>query len=340
VIQPEAPEPRPRVGKNPRACKILALRLALSVIVLAALFHFLPRDAMWAALERVSFGQWLVILFGMTFLHTAVAAKWRMLVCAAGVPCSMAQAVRAHGGGLFAGLFLPGLIGTDVVRATLLARSGGAVAPVAVGSVADRLVDTAGLVFLATLGAAAATGGGAHWATPVFAFGALVAGSFAARPLLRVLSAERFPQKIRAAAEKLAGPVNALLARPSIALFAFAISVVLQAGFVLLSFWLGRALGIEVSVAAWFLAFPLAKLTILVPVTISGLGVREGALAGLLLPFGVAPAVAVVQGLIWQTLQLGLALLGGLIAYTGMRDRRGGAAETLTQNTAEGTNAS
>jgi len=315
VTQPEVQAPRAGVGGSPRAWRWLALRVALSVIVLGALFQLLPREAMWAALERVALSQWLLILACMAALHCATAAKWRMLVRAAGVPCGLAEAIRAHGAGLFAGLFLPGLIGTDVVRATLLARSGGAVAPVAVGSVADRLVDTAGLVFLA----------------------ALIAGGLAARPSLRVLGGQRFPAKIRAAADKLARSHDALLARPSTTLYAFGLSVVLQAGFVLLSMWLGRAVGIEVPVAAWFLAFPLAKLTLLVPVTISGLGVREAALAALLAPFGVAPAVAVVQGLVWQTLQMGLALLGGLTAYVGGRDR---VAQQLGHEAAKGINPS
>ena len=39
--------------------------------------------------------------------------------------------------------------------------------------------------------------------------------------------------------------------------------------------------------------------------------------SGSLVPFGVAPAVAVAQGLLWQTLQVALALLGGLTAWLG-----------------------
>lgn len=316
---PAVPGPRSHLGNNPRAWRRLALRLTLSVIVLAFLLNCLPADAIWAALERIALGRWLVILIAMAALHTVAAAKWRMLVRAAGVPCEFFEAVRAHGAGLFAGLFLPGLVGTDVVRATLLTRAGGDVAPIAVGSVADRLVDTASLVFLAALGAAVATGGGAYWATPALVFGALVAGSIAARPTLRFLGRGSFPVRVRASATKLGDSLDALLMRPSTAFSAFAISVVLQTGFVLLSMWLGRAVGIDVSAAAWFLAFPLAKLTLLAPVTVGGLGFREAALAALLVPFGVAPAVAVAQGLLWQTLQIGLALLGGLTAWLGRR---------------------
>ncbi len=317
MSSPEVESPRPGVTRDARAWTLLALRVGVSAAVLTALFVYLPRDEMRIAFERIAFVQWLVILLCMAALHTLTAAKWRMLVRAAGVPCRLGQAIRAHGAGLFAGLFLPGLIGTDVVRATLLARSEGGVAPVTVGSVADRLVDTASLVFLAALGAALASGGGAYWATPAFAFAALVVGSFAARPTLRLLAGERAPRKLRGIAQKLVGSLDALLTRPSVALYAFVISAALQAGFVMLSLWLGLAVGIHVPMAAWFLAFPLAKLTLLVPVTISGLGVREAALAGLLFPFGVDPAIAVVQGLLWQTLQMGLALLGGLTAYLG-----------------------
>lgn len=298
-----------------QAWRKLALRGALTVAVLAVLFTFVPVAQMRAALERVSLLRWGLILLGMLALHALAALKWRMFVTASGVRCNVADALRAHGAGLFANLFLPGLVATDVVRAAMLARAGNATAPVAMGSVADRLVDTGSLVVLGSLGAAIATGGGIYWATPAAVAVALVAGSAVAVPVLRFLRGERFPAQVRSMAEKLDQARATLVRQPRVAAAAALASIGVQAGMVLLAVAMGRAVGIEVSLAAWFLAWPIAKLTILIPLTISGLGVREAALAGLLLPFGVDPAVAVAQGLVWQSVQVGLALVAGAAAY-------------------------
>lgn len=316
----EASAENEQTGGNKRPVwQTLMLRGFLSAIVLIVIFSIVPGNEMLVALERVSLVMWLSILVGMCSLHALVAFKWRIFLNAAGVECGYLEAARAHGAGLFAALFLPGLIATDVVRATMLARSGGAAAPVAVGSVADRMVDTAILVVLAAVGSALATGGGAYWATPAFVAAALIIGCFTARPGLRVLMHSRMPGKIQSIANKLKGSVDALYERPGLALSAASLSLFLQAAFVLLGISLGRAIGVDVPVAVWFLAWPLAKLTIMVPFTISGLGVREALLAGLFLPYGVDPAVSVVLGLLWQSILMGLALLGGAAVYSSGR---------------------
>jgi uncharacterized protein (TIRG00374 family) len=315
-VREEASASNEKKGGDKRPVwQTLLLRGLLSAVVLIVIFLIVPGDEMLAALKRVSLVVWLAILLGMCLLHALVAYKWRIFLTSAGVECGFLEAARAHGAGLFAALFLPGLIATDVVRATMLARSGGAAAPVAVGSVADRLVDTATLVALAAIGSALATGGGAYWVTPAFVALALVLGCFTARPALRLMTDARLPEKIQRIARKLDTSLAALFANPGPALAAAALSLVLQAAFVLLGIWLARSIGVDAPIAVFFLAWPLAKLAILVPFTISGLGVREALLAGLFMPYGIEPAVSVVLGLLWQSILMGLALVGGAVAY-------------------------
>ncbi|PYU09947.1 MAG: TIGR00374 family protein, partial [Acidobacteria bacterium] len=53
---------------------------------------------------------------------------------------------------------------------------------------------------------------------------------------------------------------------------------------------------------AWLFAWPLAKLSALLPVTQGGIGVREVALAALAAPFGAAPVLTVAVGLVWEAI--------------------------------------
>jgi hypothetical protein len=91
------------------------------------------------------------------------------------------------------------------------------------------------------------------------------------------------------------------------------LSLAIQALFVLLNAWIGRAIGIGVPLGVWFIAWPLAKLVALMPISIGGLVVREAALAGVLSQFGVPVALGAVAGLLWQTVTFSGGLLGGVI---------------------------
>ena len=59
-------------------------------------------------------------------------------------------AIRAHGAGLFANMFLPSIVGGDVVRAALIIREQKTeMAAIALGSLADRLNDVLALIIMA-----------------------------------------------------------------------------------------------------------------------------------------------------------------------------------------------
>jgi uncharacterized membrane protein YbhN (UPF0104 family) len=81
--------------------------------------------------------------------------------------------------------------------------------------------------------------------------------------------------------------------------------------------WLGAALGMEPGAAAWLLAWPLSKVVAMVGFTLGGLGVREGALALLLAPFGVPATAALAQGLLWQTVLFAFGVAAGAWAWIG-----------------------
>jgi uncharacterized protein (TIRG00374 family) len=235
-----------------------------------------------------------------------------MLLEAAGARPGLVETLRAHGAGLFANLCLPSLVGGDVVRAALLLRAGHAPEAVAVGSATDRLLDTAGLVAIAAVAALLVPAPLDPTLERILAAAALlvVAGVVAGLVALYALDLSRMPAAVRRAATRLRGALREMAARPLAAALSFGLSVSIQSGFIALNVALARAVGIDVAAGIWFLAWPLAKIAALLPVSFGGIGVREAALVGLLRPFGVPPALAVAQGLLWA----GVLLVGGLVA--------------------------
>jgi len=221
--------------------------------------------------------------------------------------------VWAHGAGLFANLCLPSLVGGDVVRAGWLARRGGSAETLAVVGLADRAIDTLALVALAAVGALWVPGGPGAGATRILAFAAvaLLLAAVAAIGLVRRVDPDRLPGRLGAAVHEARRALAALGAAPAAAAVALGLALAIQTGFVGMNAVLGTAVGIHVPVAVWVLAWPLAKLAALAPVSLGGIGVREAALAVLLAPFAVDPTLAVAQSLVWETILIALGLLAG-----------------------------
>jgi len=82
-----------------------------------------------------------------------------------------------------------------------------------------------------------------------------------------------------------------------------------------LTFWLGIACGMHASFGVWLFAWPLAKISALLPLTQGGIGVREAALVGLMVPFGIPGALTAAAGLMFEAISTIGSLLGGIVAF-------------------------
>lgn len=293
------------------------LRAGLTVGVFAVLLAWLPVPRLMEALGRAPAGVWIGVLAGLTAGHVVASFKWRVLLGAAGLPCRAIEALRAHAAGLFANLCLPSLVGGDVVRAGFLAGSGRRIESIVVGGLGDRVIDTAVLVMLAATGVALAPGVPPAASGPVLGSvaGLLVLAVGLGPWALRRIPAAALPRALERPVVQLLEAADSLARSPAAATLALLLSVAVQTTFVALNVALGRAMGIEVPLAVWFLAWPLAKLIALTPISLGGLGVREAALAGLLVPFGVDPALAVAESLLWQAALIVLGLVAGGLAF-------------------------
>lgn len=291
------------------------LRLAASVVLLAVLFQIVPWSEVRTHASRLPFGTWLAILAIFVAGHLLGVVKWRTLVnaCRARVP--MRAATRAYFAGLFANLYLPSIIGGDVLRGALIGRGSGRPEAVVLGGIADRLLDIATMGLLIGGGLLAAResipGAGGQAITALVLVGAVGAALFLPLAVRRPI--KRWPRKARRPIGRSLVALRRLSRSPASAALAMVLSLSIQALFVLLNAWIGRSIGIDVSLGVWFIAWPLAKLVALLPVSIGGLVVREAALAGVLNQFGVPVALGAVAGLLWQTVNFSGGLLGGAI---------------------------
>lgn len=299
-----------------RSSAFLLLRVALSALLLA---WVLRRTALHEVLAAAAGADRPLLAVGYaTHLLGIVlsASRWRVLLRAHGVDRPIPTLVRSVLVASFFNNFLPSTIGGDALRAYDSYRFGGRRASVATAVVVDRLLGLLALGALAlgsvafapelrdrlpllplwvasgSLALAAATG-------LIFAGRALrlafVPGGLR-RPLLEALRAFAAYRGRRAT-----------LAR---ALF---LSLLLQANVVFYYLLIGESLGLPVPPVGYLVIVPLALFVTLLPVTINGIGLREGALAVLLAAYGVPSAEAVAYAWLVYLGSLLFSLVGGVL---------------------------
>lgn len=290
-------------------------RIAISVTLLGVILVLLPWPMVRDAVARLSPWHWAGVVLGFLAGHTLGVFKWRAFV-RGGVGravFTVRDAIRCYAAGLFANLCLPSIVGGDLLRMVMAGRATSRPEAALLGGAMDRLTDTAALALLA--GAGALTAGSAHGSALVrtvsvallagLGSGVLLVGLAGRRPLAR------WPARLRRPVGRTLVGVRHLRRHPGLALRGLVLSLLIQSGFVMLNAGLGRAIGVEVVLGAWFLAWPLAKVVSLLPISLGGLAVREASMAGFLAPFGVPLALGVTVSLLWQSVLIAGGLLGG-----------------------------
>jgi glycosyltransferase 2 family protein len=299
---------------------LIAVRWLAAAAVIGVLLHFLPLQLLAEAIRRVPATTFLAILFGYLCAHAVGIAKWRMVVNAAGAQLDLRTSARCYTGGLFATLFLPSIIGGDVVRLAVGLRRSPNPAAVLAGNAADRFMDVAaqgGLVLIGILllpgSLPASLQGQARRALIYLGIGIaalVVLGLLLYRPLMKGRSV-RFRRRLA----RLRHALRTVSGAPHILLIAWLLGTGIQSTFLVLTAKLAESCGLVLPLRDWFFAWPLAKLAAVLPLTQGGIGVREAALVGLLSPFGAAPHLVLAAGLVWEAVVITGGLFAGLGAF-------------------------
>jgi uncharacterized protein (TIRG00374 family) len=303
-----------------RAWLATIFRWAAALVVLAILFYFLPVAPLRAALARVPPIRFAIILVLYLCAHALGVFKWRMVVNTAGSQLDLSTSAQCYLGGLFGTLFLPSIIGGDVVRMAVGLRRSPRPAAVLAGNVADRLLDLAAQAALVLLGLLLLPGS----LPPQFAglgHKILFIGALLAATILILLFLLRKPllggrsHRFRRRLARFRHGFRSVQRQPQVVIFGWLLGVAIQGTFILLNALLAISCGLFLPFRVWLFAWPLAKLAALLPLTQGGMGIREAVLVALLLPFGAASSVTLASGLIWEGIIIAGGLIAGLFAF-------------------------
>ena len=253
------------------------------------------------------------------FAQVIIAVRWAALTRPLGIVTPFKDLLKYYLIGMFFNLFAPGTVGGDVSRIFYLVRDEAAHAKgravttthAAISVLMDRAI---GMIVLVWLGAAGLLLFPEYAVPPtVRSITLLLAAGFVAAVLLipllrRLLPEDSHPMivKIRLALRSYRTQWRAL-----------AVAALLSLLVHLIQAWMhvvmGRALGLDVPYSFCLIVYPLVGTFAAIPVSLNGLGLREGGYIYLLAVIGIGSEKGIAFGLLLFLIVALDSLIGGVL---------------------------
>lgn len=273
--------------KNLDAKLKIFLKIAVSASLMVFIIQKLPREDLHRILISIDSNIFLLagaVLFISNFLG---ALQWHLLLNASGIRIPFHRTFRFYFIGLFFNNFLPANIGGDAVKVYDVSRIGGSVYQVVAVTVLDRLLGIFGLCLLASIAALllyALQPAALLWLYLLIFLCCMIpaVGFYMFKPLGRILRRGVLLIKVFSLDRRMTHVLDHLgrfKGKKTLVSKLVGLSLVIQALRICTHVLVGIAIGIPADTVIWvqfFVFVPLLSLAMIPPVTINGLGVREG----------------------------------------------------------------
>ena len=294
----------------------------LKLMVSGGLLYWLLSQSDLQAFGRV-LGRTDVALFAAAacffVLSNALGAgQWYLLLRGQSLAVSPGQTAVVYWVGVFFNNLLPGNIGGDAVRIYDVRRLTGATGRAAAATFMDRFIGLFSTCCLA-LGACALVAEvrrpglvtllGTVWLT----LSALLAMGLSRRlGRVRAFLGLLLPRRLAAGVERLRSSIAVYREQTGLLAAAWAVSLGVQFSRILVYWAAGLAVGLEVGLR-YFMGFqPAAAIVAALPISVGGLGVREGVLVELFGGIGVEESLAFAASLLGYAAGISASALGGI----------------------------
>jgi len=246
------------------------------------------------------------------------ALRWWLLLRHTSAHARFSQVLPSYYLGLFFNNLLPTGVGGDVVRTVHLTRRGLGLKALAASVIVDRGIGLLAMLLLAStcavwlpqIGLDDTARRSALWLLAACLGGIVLAMSPWMGVLLAWLKKRYDKTKVRHGIFESVLMCYSYRSRPGLLLLAALLSVLAQSFVILVYAVLGGGIGLALPVASYFVIVPIVLVAAMLPISLGGLGVREGMLVGLLIAFGAERQLAIGLSLLYLFV-LWLAALPG-----------------------------
>src|SRR5215471_17299337 len=319
---PEAAPPHPA-----RRYVFLALKIAVSIILLSILLSRIDAGQLWATARKASL-VWLAVALGIYFINVVASSwRWRVLLGAQEVKVPLWTLVKSFMVAQYFNNFLPSNIGGDFIRIKDTAKLAGGKTLATLVILSDRIIGVIALVLVAATGATMVAEIGGHVGSPIwpswlwagFFAGMIVSAPAVLAPsgvgrLLQPLTVIH-PEWVGGRIEGVTAALARFRTRPGAIARCFTGAVLVQATIVM--FFTAVAHALHVPVGPWDLAVvvPLSFVVQMLPVSVNGFGVREATFSFYFTRIGLSMESALLVSLVATGLGMLVSLLGAVVWF-------------------------
>lgn len=310
-----------------RGTLLTVAKIAISLGLIGALSAWIDWSAVGRVLRTARAAELTVAVGAIALTLPLSAWRWSRCGAACGVRLPTATYLRATYASLFVGQFLPSGIGVDAARTGYLVHQGGGIGAVLRSVALDRALGIGSIIFVLAAGLpwiwsalpmplrllGIGLVGAAFFGAAFLAFAGRLRGladSVRNRHLARLI-AQGWAVR------------DAALSRP--AMLAFVVSVVMYCMMILGVSWIARSIGVQVPYIPLLAVASLAMFVALLPISINGWGVREGAMVAGLSALAVGREHALAVSLLFGAINAIVTLPGAFLWQIRRQARRFGA---------------
>lgn len=301
------------------------LKLALSVVLLIFFVSRVDLGQILQKLSDISLGLFLILLILNVAGVYLNAYKWRMLLPDARI----IELLRACFASYYYSLLLPGQLVQEAAKAYSLGQVGAiSMHKIAASVVVDKVASILGLLIVSLVGLAMSSIQLSQFVWIFFLSGCVVAS--VALFILRWDTALKITNKICDQLEsryayfgfvfsgikRIVGAWQEYSGNPGMLGRNVLLSVCYQLTGVIMFYLISIELQLQIGFFDWCWVIGVLTLALFLPLTIGGLGVREGTLIGVLGLLGCSKEVALVISLLAFGFTILLAILGFIFVYT------------------------
>jgi uncharacterized protein (TIRG00374 family) len=298
-----------------------ALRILISAVLIGYLLATANLGELFVMLKSWNAIYFLIgVLLGV-FVNVVFAYRWKTMLAVSGVKISLLTLVKFYFVGTFFNLFLPTALGGDVVRGYDLAMHSGRKMGAVTSVLAERIVGFFALAFIALLalllGSRTLTDAAVTTIILISYLGyfTLTAIVFNAKIMKRLVATLKFIKlwDIGKRLDRMVDSLHAFTAHKAILWQCFALSTISQTLTILAVYSLALAINLKLPPLYFFMVLPMIWIITMVPLSINGLGVREGAFVFFFTRLGVSDSAALLLSFLTLSQKIALGLIGGII---------------------------
>ncbi len=288
------------------------LRLAVSVALLTWIGWRTNWSDVSRAFSNLRVEWWLAALGLLLVCQVASARRWQLFARALRFERSVKQLSAFYLIGMYFNLLLPTSVGGDVVRVWYLDAGSGRRLAAFASVFLERLNGLLLLIFVACVGVVCSPVPLPLWiSAAVWGIAVCAALGLSSLPLLsrwRLLPAKR-QEQMRSFVQ--------ILKEPRALAEATLLSLFVQVSNIVVVWLISQALGLDVAFSYFWVLVPMVTLLTLLPISVNGMGVREGGTALFLAPLGVPESGSVTLSFLWFAVFLAVSVMGSFVYLFG-----------------------